>query len=169
MQSIVLTFLAFLFVLTFVGKMIGVQQDSMTPTLLDGDRMIVRSVLYTPRRGDMIIFSKQNFEDGAALVKRVVALSGDVVDINTDTGVVYVNGLPQHEPFTNTPTNDPGDIRYPFTVPEGHVFVLGDNRNGSRDSRHSEIGSVDEREILGQVMAVILPLSRAELFWGSPY
>jgi signal peptidase I len=168
MQSIVLTFLVFLFVLTFFGRIIGVQQDSMTPTLLDGDRMIVRSILYTPRQGDIIIFSKQGFEDGAALVKRVIALSGDVVDINTETGLVYVNGLPLDEPYTNGPTNMAGDIEYPFTVPEGQVFVIGDNRNLSRDSRHMEIGPVDEREVIGQVIAVILPLNRLELFlWGA--
>ena len=164
LQSIVPMFLIVLALLTFVGRTIGVQGPSMSPTLLEGDRMIVRVILYTPRHGDMIIFSKQNFQDGEAIVKRVIALEGDVVDINTETGIVYVNGLPLDEPYTSGPTYHPGDISYPFTVPPGHVFAVGDHRGGSQDSRHSEIGPVDEREIVGQVVAVFFPFNRAQFF-----
>ena len=135
LQSLVPMFLIVLVLLTFVGRTIGVQHDSMNPTLLDGDRMIVRSIFYTPSRGDMIIFSKQYFQAGTPVVKRVVALAGDTVNINTHTGVVYVNDIPQDEPFASGPTYDAGDISYPYTVPVGHVFVIGDNRGNSRDSR----------------------------------
>jgi len=166
MQSLVMVFLAVIFLLTFVGRTMAVQMQSMAPTLLDGDRMIVRSILYTPQRGDVIIFAKQEFQDGVALVKRVIALAGDVVDLNTETGVVYVNGVALDEPYTSGPTNMAGDLSYPFAVPEGHVFAIGDNRNGSRDSRHREIGPVDEREIIGQVVAVIMPFDRAGLISG---
>ena len=167
MQSIVVTFLLVLFLLTFVGRTMGVRQSSMMPTLHDGDRMIVRSIFYTADYGDIIIFSQQTFEDGAALVKRVIALAGDVVDINTQTGTVYVNGEALFEPFTSGPSTRPVTTSFPYTVPEGHVFVLGDNRNGSTDSRDVEIGSVDQREIIGQVVAVVAPFSRARLFVWS--
>jgi len=164
MQSIVFASLAALLLVTFVGQRIEVQMWSMTPTLLEGDSMVVRRVLYTPARGDIIVFVRHDFEDGAALAKRVVALGGDVVDINTDTGLVYVNGAALDEPYVYEPTHRAGDILYPYTVPEGHIFVLGDNRNNSMDSRHTEIGAVDEREIIGQVVAVMLPFHRIGLF-----
>jgi len=164
MQSIVMVFLLVLVLLTFVGRTMGVQYQSMSPTLHDGDRMIVRSILYTPSAGDIIVFSRNDFEDGAALVKRVIALAGDVVDIDTESGLVYVNGFPLHEPYTSGPVRVTGTISYPFTVPEGHVFTMGDNRNASTDSRHVEIAAVDEREIIGQVVAVVLPFDRARLF-----
>ena len=164
MQSIVTVFLVAFTLLTFVGRTMGVQLVSMTPTLLDGDRMIVQSIFYTPERGDVIIFSRNDFQEGAALVKRVIALEGDVVDIDTQAGIVYVNGAALHEPYTNGPTLVAGDMIYPYVVPAGHVFVIGDNRNHSTDSRHSVIGPVDEREIIGKVVAVVLPFDRARLF-----
>jgi len=167
MQSFVIVFLPIIFLLAFVGQTMAVRQESMSPTLHDGDQMIVRSIFYTPRRGDVVIFSKHDFRDGEALVKRVIALGGDVVDIDGTTGIVYVNGEPLSEPFTSGPTFHMGNIDYPFLVPEGHVFVLGDNRNNSQDSRHRSIGPVDEREIIGQVVAVIMPFNRAGLITGS--
>jgi len=166
MQSIVMVFLVILCLLTFIGRPMGVHGYSMMPTLSEDDRMIVRSVLYTPDRGDIVVFSRHDFEDGAALVKRVIGLAGDVVDLDTAAGTVYVNGIPQHEPYINDLTRRPGNMSFPFTVPTGHIFVLGDNRNHSTDSRDMEIGAVDEREIIGQVVAVILPFNRAQLFRG---
>lgn len=164
MQSIVIVFLIVLALLTFVGRTMGVHGSSMMPTLFERDRMIVRSIFYTPAQGDLIVFARNGFEEGAALVKRVIALEGDVVDINTTTGFVYVNGIPLHEPYTMERTHSPMTTNFPFTVPEGHVFVLGDNRQGSTDSRDIEIGAVDKREIIGQVVAVVLPFHRARLF-----
>ena len=164
-QSLVTMLLAAICLLTFVGNNIGVQGASMEPTLAHGDQMVVRRILYTPERGDMIVFSKQAFRDGAAIVKRVIALEGDVVDIDPIAGVVYVNGAALYEPYTMEPTYFMGDISYPFTVPPGQIFVIGDNRNNSGDSRSSGHGTVDEREIIGQVVAVILPLNRAGFFF----
>ena len=160
MQSIVMMLLAVTLLVTFAGTSIAVQGPSMAPTLQEGDQMIVRTIFYTPRRGDVIVFAQQNFQDGAGIVKRVIALAGDVVDLNIETGVVYVNGVALDEPYTSGPTNRAGDIGFPFTVPVGHVFVIGDNRNNSMDSRNREIGPVDEREIIGQAVAVITPFDR---------
>lgn len=164
MQSIVVVFLAVMGLLTFVGQTMGVQGYSMMPTLLQDDRMIVRNIFYAPERGDLIVFSRHDFEDGAAMVKRVIALPGDVVDIDTAAGFVYVNGSRLQEPYTMEGTHLPMTTSFPFAVPAGHVFVLGDNRQGSSDSRDVRLGAVDEREIIGQVVAVILPFNRARLF-----
>jgi len=164
MQSIVIVFLFALGVLTFVGQTIGVLGPSMEPTLVENDRMIVRSIFYTPDRGDLVVFSRHDFQDGAALVKRVIALAGDVVDIDTSAGFVYVNGSRLHEPYTMELTHRPMTASFPFVVPVGHVFVLGDNRQNSKDSRDLVLGAVDEREIIGQVVAVVLPFNRAQWF-----
>jgi len=165
-ESLVTMLLLVIFVLTFVGQSIPVSGYSMSPTLRDGDQMIVRNILYTPRRGDMIVFARHDLLDGAPLVKRVIAVAGDVVDINTETGTVYVNGLALEEPYASEPTSQAGNIVYPHTVLPGYVFVLGDNRSpfGSLDSRHTSLGLVDEREILGQVAAIRRPLDRAKWF-----
>lgn len=163
MQTIVVTFLLVLFLLLFIGRNIGVEQQSMTPTLLDGDRMIVRSILYTPSRGDIVIFAKQDFEEGTAMVKRVIGTAGDEIDIDTTSGIVYLNGAPLDEPFVNDLTFFAGDTIYPYIVPAGHVFVMGDNRNHSNDSRSTAIGSVDTREIIGQAIAVFFPFDRIGL------
>ncbi|MCL2367545.1 MAG: signal peptidase I [Oscillospiraceae bacterium] len=167
MRSVVTVFLPFLFILTFMGQTRAVEGVSMEPTLVAGEQMIIRSILYTPARGDVIILARHDLEDGAALVKRVIALAGDVVDIDTGTGTVYVNGLALDEPYTSGPTTFAGNITYPYTVPPGRIFVIGDNRGNSLDSRSSRLGSVDEREIIGQVVAVILPLNRARLVGSS--
>ena len=165
MQSIVTTFLAIVLLLTFAGRMIGVEHASMMPTLHDGDRMIIRTLLYSPSHEDIIIFSTQSFREGEALVKRVIGLAGDTIDIDFDAGIVYRNGLALEESFVNAPTNLRGDVTFPQVVPPGHVFVLGDNRNSSADSRNSDIGHIDEREIIGRVIAVITPINRAQFFF----
>ena len=164
MQSIVGMLLMVLVLLTFIGGPIGVHGHSMMPTLSAEDRMIVRSIFYTPDRGDIIVFSRSDFQDGTAIVKRVIGLAGDVVDIDTQSGLVYVNGIALYEPYTMEPTHRPMSTQFPFTVPDGHVFVLGDNRNNSGDSRDINLGAIDEREIVGQVVAVVLPFHRARLF-----
>jgi len=166
MQSWISMFLPIMLILTFIGQPIAVGGYSMAPTLVDGDQMIVRSIFYTPRRGDAIVFVRHDLLDGEQLVKRVIAVAGDVVDINTATGTVYVNGLALDEPYASEPISQAGNISYPHTVPPGYVFVLGDNRSpfGSLDSRDASLGLVDEREILGRVVAVSLPLNRARLF-----
>ena len=163
MHSIVVAAIVLLGVLTFIGGPIGVHGHSMMPTLDAEDRMLVRSIFYTPDRGDVVVLSRRSFEDGTALVKRVIALEGDVVNIDTTSGLVYVNDRPLHEPYVSDLTRRLGSLSFPFAVPAGHVFVLGDNRNHSMDSRDIEIGAVDEREIIGQVVAVFLPLNRARL------
>jgi len=165
MQSFVMMFLPLLFLVTFVGNTIPVYGYSMAPTLDHGERMLVRSAFYTPQRGDVIVFVRHDFADGTPLVKRVIALAGDVVDINPETGIVYLNGEPLDEPYISELIRRDriGNIAYPHTVPEGHVFVIGDYRNNSLDSRSTIIGPVDEREIIGRAVAVILPLDRIRL------
>ena len=112
------------------------------------------------RQIDIVVTCQPN--DSASiedtLVKRIIATEGQVVDIDFNEGVVYVDGVALDEPYTNTPTNEREGFTGPVTVPEGYVFVMGDNRNGSTDSRDSRIGLIDERQILGKVVLRVFPI-----------
>lgn len=133
--------------------------SSMVPTLHDGDRLIVWKFCYEPKEGDPVILSEETGLD-EALVKRVIAVAGQTVDIDED-GTVLVDGQPLDEDYIAEPINAAhrGDHDYPVTVPEGCIFVMGDNRNHSTDSRFDSVGFVDTDEVLGKVVLRILPLS----------
>ena len=110
-----------------------------------------------PKQGDIVVLSKQAYDHGKPIVKRVIATEGQIVDMDFENGIVYVDGLPLEEDYTNTMTNlDEGAV-FPQIVEENCVFVMGDNRNNSKDSRSLEIGQVDKREILGKVALILFP------------
>ena len=149
----------FLVVFVLVFRIVVVSGPSMRTTLMDGDYLLVLgSALYQePKQGDIVVVSKDNFKNGDPIVKRVIATEGQCVDIDFDLGVVYVDGEALDEPYTLTPTNIQEGNTFPMTVEEDCIFVMGDNRNESKDSRHPDIGQIDEREVLGKVLFVLLP------------
>ena len=140
-------------------RIIVVSGDSMYSTLLDGDYLLLISntFYHHPQQGDVIVVSKDSFDNGNPIVKRVIALEGQIVDIDFDRGIVYVDGLPLEESYVNTPTNRQEGMSFPMLIEEGCCFVLGDNRNDSKDSRHPDIGQVDFREILGKAVFLMFP------------
>ena len=144
----------------FVIQVVSVDGTSMVPTLQDGDRLISSNLFYTPKYGDIVILS-ENTGLNEALVKRIIAVEGQTVDIN-ENGEVVVDGKILSEPYIAETISDNrrGDFDYPVTVPEGMVFVMGDNRNHSTDSRSSAVGFIDVDEILGRVIFRLLPLSK---------
>ena len=146
-------------VLLLVFRVVVVSGTSMNMTFLDGDYLLLLSntLYHNPRQGDVIVVSKDSFDDGAAFVKRVIATEGQTVDIDFTAGIVYVDGVALDEPYTNTPTNVNGGMIFPLVVEEGCVFAMGDNRNISKDSRYPEIGLVDCREILGKAIFLVIP------------
>ena len=152
-----LTGLLFVFVLLF--RIVVVSGPSMRTTLLDGDYLLVlSSTLYqNPKQGDVIVASKDSFKDGEPIVKRVIATAGQKVDIDFELGTVYVDGDALDEPYTLTPTNMQEGTNFPLVVEEGCLFVMGDNRNESKDSRHPDIGLIDKREVLGKVFLLLIP------------
>ena len=131
----------------------------MFSTLWDGDYLLlVSNLLYpNPDAGDIVVVSKQSFDDGKPIVKRVIATEGQIVDIDFDNGIVYVDGLPIQEDYVNTPTNRQEGMSFPIIVDKGCYFVMGDNRNNSRDSRSPDIGQIDRREILGKAIFLMIP------------
>ena len=156
---------AVVLVFVFAVRLVGVSGPSMLPTLQDRNYLLVSKLFYDPQPGDIVVLTKEGFlvnEDGRedSFVKRIIAVGGQTVDIDYDAGVVYVDGEPQDSSFTLTPTTRRGDMKLPATVPEGHVFVLGDNRNGSTDSRYTMVGMVDERYIVGRVLLRVLPITK---------
>lgn len=139
----------------FCFRVFSVDGPSMKPTLQPDDRVVVSGVGYKAQHGDIVVLSGAG-SDQKPIVKRVIAVAGDVVDINFTTGVVTVNGKEEH--FTDELTTQQADVAFPLTVPEGTVFVLGDNRGVSLDSRSSRVGCVDERKIVGKVLFRFYPL-----------
>lgn len=161
-ESLMAVLIFFVVVFTFFVRLIGVDGTSMYPTLQDHSIMLVSNLGYTPEKGDIVILRKEGFYSDQPIVKRVIATGGDTVDIDPMTGDVIVNGEVLDEPYILEKINTlerMGDLTYPQTVPEGCVFVMGDNRNASTDSRDSRLGMVDERYILGHVQSVVFPIS----------
>ncbi len=143
----------------FFVRIIDVVGTSMNPTLNNSDKMLVSGLFYKPQVGDVVVFKKDEYNPDKALVKRVIAVEGQEINIDFDKGIVYIDGQPIQEDYIAELTKTKEDFIGPKTVPEGCVFVMGDNRNMSTDSRKNEIGMVDTRLILGKAYMVIYPLS----------
>jgi len=146
-------------ILLLLVRVVVVKGPSMNATLVDGDYLLlISNVFYqNPQQGDVIVASKDDFKDGEPIIKRVIATEGQTVDIDFEAGIVYVDGIALDEPYTNTPTNLEEGNQFPMQVQEGCVFVMGDNRNKSKDSRNPEIGLIDCREILGRAVFLLFP------------
>ena len=140
-------------------RVVIVSGSSMYSTLWNGDWLLVTgSLLYQePEAGDIIVASKKAFNDGEAIIKRVIATEGQTVDIDFEAGIVYVDGVALQEDYTYTPTNVQEGIIFPITIADGCIFAMGDNRNGSKDSRHPSIGMIDKRELLGKAVFLLFP------------
>ena len=157
-DALVYALIAIVLLFTLLIRMTGVIGDSMKPTLHENDKLIISNLFYTPKRGDVVVVTKKSFRP-EPIVKRVIATAGQTIDIQFDTGAVYVDGVLQEEPYIADATVRSGDMTFPLYVPEGFLFVMGDNRNHSTDSRFSEVGLIDERMVLGKVLFRVFPLN----------
>ena len=157
LQALVIALVSLMLIFTFIGRVIGVDGESMMPTLHDKDMLLLQSIGYTPEQGDVVVLRKQFANVKGPIVKRVIATEGQIVDIDFATGTVYVDGVALDEPYLYSGTYRQEGVKFPLTVDEGCVFVMGDNRMDSKDSRSPEIGLIDEREILGKVIFLMIP------------
>ena len=159
LHDVIVYLVAICVVFLLVFRVVIVSGTSMNLTLLDGDYLLLLSNLFytDPQYGDVIVASKESYDDGKPIVKRVIATEGQTVDIDFAAAKVYVDGVALEGDYIWTATTTHGGVQFPLTVEEGCVFVMGDNRGNSRDSRYPDIGLVDEREILGKAIFLFLP------------
>ena len=157
-QALAVSLVVLVIINLFFFRMTGVVGGSMIPTLHEKDRVLVRVIGYNnPQHGDIVVVNAPQYEQGP-LVKRIIGVGGDVIDIDKYTGAVYINGEEQYEPYISELIRNRGDMDYPVTVPDGFVFFMGDNRNGSTDSRNSAIGMQPVSNIIGKVFYRIWPI-----------
>jgi signal peptidase I len=160
LQSLVVIILIIIFLFTCVARVTVVSGASMENTLHGGDVVVTWSLGYTPKQGDIVVLTKTSFQD-ESIIKRVIATGGQTVDIDYDTSTVYVDGVALDEPYIKDYMWDiwDGSGLDHVTVPEGSIYVMGDNRNNSSDSRLSSIGIVDVRCVIGRAVVVLFPFS----------
>ena len=165
LQSLVIAVSAMILLFTFVVRVNQVKGHSMDNTLQPQELLLVWNLGYTPKAGDIVIVNRPNVDilGGEAIVKRVIAVGGQTVDIDYGAGIVYVDGVALDEPYIKETMYLPGSPymqQTHFDIPEGSVFVMGDNRNNSTDSRNEAVGPVEERFILGHAVLGLWPLSK---------
>ncbi len=156
-QNITFILSAIVLIFIFLFRIVGVDGDSMLPTLHDKDWLITSDFLYEPENGDIVVLAKESFLDGKMIVKRVIATEGQEIDIDFKKGIVYIDGEEIKEPYIADKTKRRLDFEFPATVPEDCVFVMGDNRNHSADSRDASLGMVHKSNILGRVILRVFP------------
>ena len=167
-ESGILTVFIFIMIFIYLIRRVTVDGNSMNPTLLHQDQIFIVTSLYEPKNGQIVVIDDKEsgrFADaaqqevvrsegsGITLVKRLIAKGGQEIDINFTSGDVRVDGKLLDEPYIADPTTlDEYAFQYPFTVPEGYIFVMGDNRLRSMDSRSPQVALIPEDEILGTAL-----------------
>lgn len=170
LDVIVVAIVAVTLIFSFIFRVATIDGDSMKNTLIDKEMIIISNLAYTPKNGDIVVISRnaQNTAESqnaanTPIIKRVIAVGGQTVNIDYSTGEVFVDGKLLDEPYISTPTTNKGSVEMPVYVPEGCVFVMGDNRLGSLDSRDKRIGNngiIDNRYILGHAVFRFLPFNK---------
>lgn len=155
--------IAVFIIFAFILRPVAVEGTSMVPTLNDKDWVCVAGAYTGFKRGDIVVIN-QPWERNVPIIKRIIALEGDEVYIDFDDNTVYVNGAPLDEPYIAEPTRLKYDVEYPVKVEKGKVFVMGDNRNDSLDSRSSKIGNIDVRYIVGKAELRAYPFSQMSIY-----
>lgn len=167
-RTLVSVLAVLILVFTFVFRLIVVSGPSMENTLKNGDSMLVWSLGYTPRQGDVVVLTQESYQKDS-IVKRVIAVEGQTVDIDYETNTVYVDGVALEEDYIKDDVEDLmwipsyGEFNNHMTVPEGCIYVMGDNRNESADSRYPEIGVIDVRCVIGRAVMVVFPFSSLDV------
>ncbi len=159
-RTLVLVLAVLILIFTFMARIIVVSGPSMQNTLHNGDAMLVWSLGYTPKQGDVVVLTKESYQSDS-IVKRVIATEGQTVSIDYTESAVYVDGVKLQEDYVREPMLVPsyGIWNSQVTVPEGCIFVMGDNRNESADSRYPDIGIIDARCVIGRAVMVLYPFS----------
>ncbi len=160
LEIFIVSIAAVFILFSFVARIAVVDGGSMLPTLSHGDKLLVRQLFYTPKQGDVIVCQSEKYGLDKPLVKRIIATEGQTVRIDRDNWKVYVDGKPLDEPYIYLESGKMIGWEYDtdeIVVPKGHVFVMGDHRNDSLDSRFYRVGMIDVRYIIGEVIFRFFP------------
>ncbi len=173
-ETMLISVFVVLLLFTYLIRPVTVDGRSMNPTLLHGDKLVMYRLFYQPQQGDIVVVHNHEghildgnnnvvssgFSLNENIIKRVIAVEGQTITVDETAGLVYVNGVALQEDYINesTLTND-GAFVYPITIPEGYVFVMGDNRNHSTDSRSSAVGLIAVEDVLGKAFFRYGPFS----------
>jgi signal peptidase I len=164
-ELFVFSFSLVLIIMTFAVRHSPVIGSSMAHTLEENDILLVSGVMYKPEQNDVIVFQSPTVGYDEPLVKRIIAVGGQEINIDFSTWTVLVDGKKLDETYVNYEEGFnmlSADIKFPLIIPDGYVFVMGDNRNHSLDSRDSIVGPglVDERYIIGRVIFRVYPFNK---------
>ncbi len=173
-ETVLISVFVVLLLFSYVSRPVTVDGRSMNPTLIDGDKLLMYRILYEPKQGDIVVVNNHEgyvldsdnkvvssgYSLNEPIIKRVIAVAGQQIVVDETEGHVYVNGVALQEDYINdrTTTND-GAFVYPITIPKGYIFVMGDNRNKSTDSRSSAVGLVPVEDVLGRAYFRYYPFS----------
>lgn len=170
LDVLVCAIIAVIIIFSLIFRVATIDGDSMLNTLVENDKVIITNFNYEPKQGDIVVISRniENSVEGQQtseepIIKRVIAVGGQTVDIDFETGTVYIDGVALKEDYLGSPTYEKYDVDFPLYIPEGHIFVLGDNRMESLDSRSSRIGDggiIDNRYILGHAVFRFFPFNK---------
>lgn len=167
-EALVFSLVVIILIFSFFFRIITVVGDSMLQTLHTDDKVVVSTLGYEPEYGDIVVVNMPNWSD-RPFIKRIIATEGQSVDIDFDTGSVVVDGIYLDEPYINDIIREKvyQQVEFPLVVPEDFVFVMGDNRNASTDSRSALIGCIDERYVMGKAVSRIFPFSAFGSIYGN--
>lgn len=177
-ETVIISVFLILLVFTYIARPVTVEGRSMEPTLENEDKLVMRTIFYTPKVGDVVIINNEKsytYQNGTdeivegngldkRLIKRVIATGGQTIDIDFEAGTVTVDGKVLEEDYIKDfTTYNAKAFDYPVTVPEGYIFAMGDNRNNSTDSRDSHVGFVKEEDVIGEAVMRFYPFDKFKL------
>ncbi len=164
-KSVIFVFAVVSIIFTFFIRDANVVGNSMYGTLHDGDKILLTSFNYTPKSGDIVAVNAENMIE-KRIIKRVIATEGQTLEIDYSTGNVYVDGVMLEEAYISSFTKKPeNEFKFPYLIPDNYIFVMGDNRGISLDSRDSSIGLVPCEDIIGKAQFVFYPFDRIKYLY----
>ena len=163
-QALITAVVGVVLLFTFAFRLIGVSGPSMQDTLYTGDRLLVLNAAFCDfQPGDVVVINNYNADLSDTLIKRIIAVGGQTIDIDLASSTVYVDGQPLDEPYVKGFTDTIEGTRFPLTLAEDEVFVMGDHRDHSTDSRSARLGPVKEGYLQGKAVLLLLPGTNPDL------